>query len=394
MGAANSPQNLALSQQPAGLGIACDAAPLTREICENLKDEWSELAAEASEGNIFLFPGFISNSLVLLKKHAPMVVTVRNKGVLIGLVILKRDLGYAKLPLPFWRSALHPEQYLGAPLVRGGDEKAFAIGLCRWLDAAPRSCSFAKLSMIDADGPLAAALQSYCAENGRRILIANKFERAAIVPRDSESTGPDALLSPARRKSIRRSMKKLSQQGLVSFDHLKDPEEVAEWTAQFLAMEDTGWKHEAGSSILSCEHETALYKAAIKDAFAAGNLHFSRLSVDQRPIAFTLDIAAKPFGFCLKSAIDQEFRKFSPGVLMEFETLKHYAANTDFTLVDSCSDPDNAMLNEMWPARRQIMDIAIARKGGAYGLVFRCIIAVKSMLGSGANSGLAPDLGA
>lgn len=354
--------------------------PLTRDLCCTLQAEWENLAAAASLRNIFQFPSFVRNSLPLLCEHDPKIVTIRSEGLLIGIVILRRDIGYAKLPVSFWRSALHHEQYLGEPLVRAGFEDQFAAGLCTWLDHAPRDCCFLNLSMVSTDGPLAKAMERQCANDGRKILTANHFERAAILPVQHDGMQAKDLLRPSRRKSIKRAMTSLSKQGEVSLERLTDPAQLRDWTTQFLAMENTGWKHENGSSILCCEKETALYEAMIGEAFEAGNLHFSRLCLNRKPIAFTLDIAAAPVGYCLKSAIDQEYRKLSPGVLMEFETLKYYLGNKECLLLDSCSAPENALLNEMWPDRKAIMDLAIARKGLVYGVIFQGMYTIKSLL--------------
>lgn len=356
----------------------CEA--LTARLCDQLHAEWSGLANTASEPNIFQSASFVSNSLPLLADQSPKLIAIRDAGLLIGLVILSRDIGYAKLPVPFWRSALHYEQFLGTPLVRKGHEDRFAAGLCAWLDNAPLDCSFLKLSMIGTEGPVAKAIARYCRKDQRKLLTANCFERAAIAGTENSSANAEDLLSTNRRKSIRKSTKRLAQQGVVMVERLSDPAQLHDWTAHFLDLENTGWKREEGSSILSCEHETALYKSVISNAFDEGNLNFSRLCVDGQPIAYTLDIAAPPIGFCLKSAIDQRYRKFSPGVLMEYGTLKHYLAAQDMTFVDSCSGPDNAMLNELWPNRRAITDLAIERKGAPHSMIFRAAAAIKMHL--------------
>jgi len=348
--------------------------------CFHLQAEWEGVAATASELNIFQFPSFIRQSLPLLANLAPKIVTIREAGLLIGMVILRRDTGYGKLPVPFWRTALHHEQFLGTPLVRAGFEAAFAKGLCNWLDQAPRDCCFVKLSMISADGRIAREMAAYCAKDARRTLFANQFKRAAIVPPRDHSGKADDVLRSSRRKNIRKAKKRLAQEGDVVIEKLSDANQVADWTAQFLAMEDTGWKHENRSSILSSEDEAALYRAIIAEAFEAKNLHFTRLCLDGLPIAYTLDIGAPPWGYCLKSAIDQRYRKHSPGVLMEYETLRYYIGKSEFTLLDSCSAPDNALLNEMWPNQKAISDMAIARKGLGYGLIFQAIQANKKLL--------------
>jgi len=362
----------------------CD--DLTLEHCLSLRAEWEDIAAAASEPNVFQFPSFIRHSLPLLADLSPKIVTIREAGMLIGLVMLRRDTGYAKLPVPFWRTALHHEQYLGTPLVRAGLERAFATGLCNWLDQAPFDCCFIKLSMISADGMIARELRDHCKDDARRVLIANRFNRAAIAPPRSGSVSVDDLLRPSRRKSIRKSKKLLAKQGEVAIERLSDADQLTVWTDQFLAMEDTGWKHENRSSILSSKDETALYRAMIAEAFHARNLNFARLCLDGLPIAYTLDIAAPPFGFCLKSAIDQRYRKHSPGVLMEYETLNYYLGKSEFEMLDSCSAPDNSMLNEMWPDKKPVLDLAIARKGAGYSQIFRALQAAKALLNAGAGN--------
>lgn len=356
----------------------CEA--LTAQLSAQLKAEWTELANVASEPNIFQSPSYVAQSLPLLANQAANLIRIRDQGLLVGMMILRRDKGYAKLPVPYWRSALHYEQFLGTPLVRKGHEESFAAGLCDWLDNAPSDCSFLTLSMIGADGPVAKAIVHRCRQNQRQLFAANRFKRAAIANGEHATANPEEMLSTNRRKSICKARKKLAQQGEISIERLTDPTQLADWTAHFLELENTGWKRKEGSSILSCEHETALYKAIIGEAFEAGNLHFSRLCLDNGPIAYTLDISAPPVAYCLKSAIDQDFRKFSPGVLMEFETLKHYLTAQDAIFVDSCSAPDNTMLNELWPDQKSVLDLVIERKGLIYTLIFRAVQAIKMLL--------------
>ena len=368
------------SSPPGAARFTWQCEALTAQLCAQMHDEWVQLAKAASEPNIFQFPSYLAHSLRLLADQAALLIAIRENGLLIGTVIVRRDYGYAKLPVLYWNSALHYEQFLGTPLVRKGHENGFATGLCEWLDDAPRDCAFLKLSMIGADGPITKAIARHCDHDQRQLFAANRFARAAIARVGHASANPEDLIGTNRRKSIRKARKKLSQQGEVSIERLNEPAQLEDWTAHFLALENTGWKREKESSILSCEHETALYKAIIGEAFETGNLHFSRLCLDGRPIAYTLDIAAPPIAYCLKSAIDQDFRKFSPGVLMEFETLKHYLAKQDTTFVDSCSAPDNAMLNDLWPDQKAIFDLVIERKGVIYTLIYRLVQAIKMLL--------------
>ncbi len=345
-------------------------APLNAETAALLEPEWRDLARCAAERNLFAYPWFVLPSLPLLAPLRPRIVTVREDGLLIGLHIVREDRGYARLPVSFLRSAHHHGQYLGVPLVRAGHEMRFARGLCNWLDAAPARQVFLKLTLLSEEGPVANAIRAACHATGRLFMDINRFERAAIALADRDRRAPDAHLSTNRRKSLRRAMHGLAQRGPTSFETLTDAAALRHWMDDFLRLDHAGWKGEGGTSILSCPLETGFYRELAANALAQGCLNFFRLKVGDTPVAYTLDLQCAPEAYCLKTAFDPAYRKHSPGVLMEYETLLHYHRHRGIGRVDSCTAPDNALLNELWPDRKAIADLAIARQGLLYqGLV-------------------------
>ena len=104
------------------------------------------------------------------------------------------------------------------------------------------------------------------------------------------------------------------------------------------------------------------------------------MSVGDKPIAYTFDLAHGAYVYCMKCAHDLEYRKFAPGVLMEFETLKFYGSKEVTAIVDSCSSPDNEMLNDLWPERKTIMGLAIARKNWLHETAFSVMEKAKLFL--------------
>ncbi len=367
-----------------GLTWQCDT--LTIDSATALEFAWADLARNANEKNIFTFPWFVIPSLTLLARFDPRIVTIYQDGLLIGLLLVRGDIGYAKLPVPFYRTALHYEQYLGTPLVRAGFEAQFAEGLCAWLDTAPARYCFLALTLMTGEGAVADAIGAQCAAQKRHRMTLNQFRRAAIAPLPQNQETTDFDLGAGRRKSLRRSMRSLSALATVAVERLSDQADLVDWIEDFLRLENTGWKREAGSSILSCPNEAALYRQIISCAFHNGSLNFSRLCLGGQPIAYTLDIVIGRHAYCLKSAIDQTYKKFAPGVLMEFETLKYYRQQQGIELVDSCTAPDNALLNELWPDRKLIVDIIVARKGVGYGGLFTVIQRIKSRTSKSGDS--------
>ncbi len=351
--------------------------PLNAQSHAELREDWGDLADNASDPNIFSSPTYIAHSLPLLEQQKPYVLAVYNGDLLCGLTVLRGDLGYAKLPIPFAKSALHPEQYLGALLVRSGCEDDFATGLCNWLDNAPLRFCFVNLKLARASGRTTASLARHCEAQDRPLLKLSAFQRAAIVPQSGASGECDTHLSAGRRKSIRRAWNGLGKLGDLQLERLEQGGDLSVWLNGFLAMENSGWKGENKSSILSDRHEVHLYSEIIGKAHETGDLHFTRLSLDDRPIAYTLDIWLGDAAFCLKSAYDEQYRKFSPGVLMEHEALKAYSNHSRIRLVDSCSAADNHLLNELWPDQTEVTDFLIGRSGPAYRMLFEAITRIK-----------------
>lgn len=367
----------AAAPHPATLGAQWDFRALDRAAFAALDAEWQDLASNASEPNIFAFPAFLRASLRMLVKQKAQLLSIRSSGLLIGVAILRRDWGYGKLPVRFYRTALHHEQFLGTPLVRKGWENSFATGLFDWLDRARDAPLFLNLAQCSEGGAIAEAIARQARRESRPSAILNRFERAAIRPGALPKSGEEGWLSASRRKSLRKARKRLETLGEVRVERLTAPEDVSPWIAGFLAMEDTGWKHDSGSSILSNGHETALYDKLIRNAFENGTLNFARLCVGGRPIAYALDVTAQPLGFCIKSAIDEGYRKCAPGVLLEYETLQFYRDQPRFELVDSCTSPENAVLNELWPHRKSIADVIVGRKGAFSQALLKLILRFK-----------------
>lgn len=67
-----------------------------------------------------------------------------------------------------------------------------------------------------------------------------------------------------------------------------------------------------------------------------------------------------PFLYAFKVAYDAAFARFSPGALLEVEAIEHFhRALQDVELLDSCADPDNELINRIWPDRRRLQTLVI-----------------------------------
>lgn len=360
--------------------ITFQSAPLTEETLSDLYSEWLNLAHCAIEKNVFFFPWFVHASIPLLEPKQPQIVTIYQEGLLIGLTIMQSDTGYAKVPVGFFRSCLQYHQFLATPLIRNGYAKEFFSGIGAWLDASPHNKSFCVLSLLTGEGEISDAADEVFEQQKRSVSQVETFERAAIIGSSTETASITDHISKSRSKNLKRREKSLAKLGEVAIEHFSQGDDDKEWLDDFIRLENSGWKGEAKTSIAENPIDQKFYHEMVASAASEGSLSLIRLSIDGVPIAYTLDLACGPFVYCLKSAHDASYRKYAPGVILEYETLKKYRQSGIDIFVDSCTSPDNTMLNELWPDRRKIRSIAFARTGGVHGIIFKSVFLLKQAI--------------
>ena len=363
-------------------GITFTSSELSEETVADLHDAWGDLANHSIEKNVFLFPWFIRASIPLLQSKNPLLVTIYQDNLLIGLTLMQTDTGYAKLPVSFFRNCLHYHQFLATPLIREGHSQDFFKGLGKWLDASSGNKSFCLLNLLSGDGEIAKAADTVFGSENRATALLDQFERAAIIGPATTEVGGDSHISKNRLKNLRRRRNQLSKLGDVSVECFASNDSAEEWLEGFIRLENSGWKNEAKTSIAQNRMDLAFYREMIASAAEETALLFMRLTVDGVPIAYTLDLSSGPFIYCVKSAHDAAYRKYAPGVILEYETLKRYRRpNGQLSTVDSCTSPDNEMLNELWPDKREITALAFARAGIQHRLAFKSVLFLKTLVG-------------
>ena len=81
-----------------------------------------------------------------------------------------------------------------------------------------------------------------------------------------------------------------------------------------------------------------------------------------RLVAMKCNLLAPPGAFAFKIAFDEEFSRFSPGVQLELENIEFFHRG-ELEWMDSCADPNNAMINRLWGERRQLQSVLYAPRG-------------------------------
>ena len=340
--------------------------------------EWDGLAQAAGEPNPFYESWYLLPSLRAFDPAGEVQLLVLKSGdQFAGLIPMKREARYYGHPAPHLRNWVHANCFLGQPLVASGFEAVFWRELLLWCDRQGGLALFLHLAHVPADGPLHDALREVLA--GRSAATVLSEERALLATDLSREAYLEASLAGKKRKELRRQERRLAEEGELTVERLDDALGVAEWVAEFLDLEHRGWKGAAGSA-LACDTRTAdVFADALNGAARRGRLERLALRLDGRPIAMLASFLTPPGAFSYKTAFDEDYARFSPGVLLQCENLS-LLEREGIDWVDSCASADHPMIDHFWreqrsiarhslgiggPVRRAIFNLLCRRETGA-----------------------------
>jgi CelD/BcsL family acetyltransferase involved in cellulose biosynthesis len=340
-----------------------------------LRTAWGELAAAATDPNPFFEPWFLLPALgqwggaqrvgVLAWFHA---------GRLSGLLPMARHSRYYGHRVAHARAWLHANAFCGVPLIAAGHEVPFWRALLGHCDRAAQRALFLHLPQLPADGPADAALMAVLAETGRGHCIVAEEQRALLAGTTTAQTYLAAAMSAKKRKELRRQHNRLAEQGTLTFERVDTAAGLHAWTAEFLALEAAGWKGAGGSALASAPDTRLLFEQALAGAAAAGRLERLALRLDGRAIAMLTNFLTPPGAYSFKTAFDEAYARFSPGMLLQLENLA-LLERTGVRWADSCAAQGHPMIERLWRGHRRMVSRNIAIGGAARRGLFRLLMA-------------------
>ena len=324
---------------------------------------WDALAPRAAEPNPFAERWCLEAGLAAFDPHNRVrLAAFAVDGQLAGIIPLARYWRYEQYPFPNLAAWRHANAFCGAPLVATGHEHGFWRELLAWADGDAGAALFLHLDQLPLDGPLYAALRDVCAADCRPAAVVQHTDRALLASGLSAQQYFDASLSGKKRKELRRQFARLSEIGEVRFERRHDAAGLDRWTNDFLALEGAGWKGREGSALACDPAKTAYFGRALAGAAAVGRLERLTLTLDGEPLAMLANFIAPPGAFSFKTAYDERYARFSPGVLLQRENLD-LLARDDIAWADSCAAADHPMIERIWREKRRIVRLSVAIGG-------------------------------
>ncbi len=360
--------------------VVTDLEEATRRV-----PQWDALAADVLEPNPYyeswmllpairaFRPDFKDLALLLIytapRPKAAHTANGSAEPQLIGMFPFERRKRYRQLPLTHLTLWDYGSCYAGTPLIRRGEGERVLNTLWRWLESGRRGDRAFEFRWVPGEGPVAQALTDFCRVHVALNLQNRLFTRALLVPRESHEAYLKAALSANKRRDLARKERRLREMGTLSYDELEGSAHAERWIEEFLDLEASGWKGRQGTALATRPAHAQFFREMAHAAAARGTLWLSALRLDGRAIAMRCNLFSKPGSFFFKPAYDETLARHSPGVLLEVETIRRLHEMPDVHWMDSCTAPNNELLNALWLDRRIIQTIAWADYHGGAGLV-------------------------
>lgn len=325
--------------------------------------EWSALAAQAIEPNVFLDPRFAqpaAQQLVTSRTPRFLVASTLRAGgeraellSLWPLIIPRRGFGVLA------RAWIHPYATSGTPLLAPSFGLEAFDFMLEWLAVVHSHIAGIEFSSLAEDGPAATLIRACALASGRGLRILDRRDRA-ILTRATPAPETSLPEHACRPRTLHRQWRKLSQLGELRYVSRSDPSDVRTAIETFLVLETSGWKGLGGTALLSEPAVTAFARTITRLLAQKGRCRIESLELDGAPLAMLIVFASGDRAFTWKIAYDEAYAAYSPGAQLIFEFSARQRRDPSVRFTDSCADPANSLVDRLWPDRMKIADFVVA----------------------------------
>jgi hypothetical protein len=320
---------------------------LAAEVEPRRLSAWASLVSRAAEPNPFFEPDYLIPT-VRHRKVAVTLLTVFEGDDMVACLPLFRH-GRTLLRLPMWGIP----NVLGVPHVDPDYvETAWPLAL-DFLSTRLDLRRVLRLHRVPVDGSVGPAL----------LAAVDRFRCPAMEPppvscptirrRPGPTYLKDTLQARTRLKlgQKRRNFESLLGHPLRLVDRGPDPSAVE----RFLALEGSGWKGRAGTAMLSIPGEPDFFREMCTRFRDRGRLRMLSLEAGDTVVAMRCDVAAGDGLFSLKTSYDERFARFSPGLLLEIDSVTMFHEGPAAWLSSATNYPGSPTF-AVYPDRRTLVD--------------------------------------
>ena len=321
---------------------------------------WRDLCARALEANAFAEPAF----LIAAARHiAPpglefvLAWTDERRQRLVGLIAISSlRLSVAEI----WQS----EQAGLAALALDREGAAEALeSLAQWLRSKRRVASLF-VPALAREGETARLLEGHARRQGSTCASLHWRQRAILPASHDASTLFETALNGKRLKEWRRLRRRLAARGALVFRIAECPTTLAAASEAFLALEPKSWKGRAGAPLVADPAHAAFARAMLRGLADEGKLRIGSLELPDAPVAMGVVLSSQDRAFYWKTAYDEAFAEFSPGVLLTLDLSRRQEQDPKIAATDSCAIEGHPMIDRLWTQRLALEDRLVPLQPG------------------------------
>ncbi len=340
-----------------------------------LESEWNSLAASAAEPTPFYEKNFLTASAIHLpsgKDFQLLLVKDTNNGNIVGLFPFDLVPLFGKAGKPYLRMHYSPFIEKTVPLIAGVEPTRVWKAAFAAIGQRDDIFQVVELVKLTTNRPVSAALLQIVEEQNLACVKLGEFERP-LLEWDGGSQEYNARRSKNRRKSVRQRQKKLERQGDVSISTaISGGSDYPEMFTVFLNLEASGWKGKRRSALSSNKKLLDYARAAFCSHDDNPQIQIDVLKLDNVPIAANMSLIGGRALYALKSAYDEAYAKFGPGLLLDYLTTNTWLDERRFAYVDSCTQPDSPLAS-LWLEREKVQHILVPADASVNHLVLETL---------------------
>jgi CelD/BcsL family acetyltransferase involved in cellulose biosynthesis len=324
------------------------------------EDAWRSLAARALEANVFAEPEFVLSALrhIAAAGRRQILLVWRDSPSrhLIGAAVLELPRGpFGFAVARFWQS----EQAGLAALILDREAAEAALeAILDWMGRERPGFIGLLAPTLVVDGPTESALRSIAARRQRLICRIGQRSRAALGPAQGKMQGFESSLPKKRLKEWGRQMRRLRERGDVAFRIVRDESAIE----PFIAMEAKGWKGGQRTALGADAGLAAFTRSMLTSLAQRGKLVGHLLELDGEAIAAGLALRSGDRAFYWKTAYDESFSEYSPGLQLTLELSRSQQRDSTISITDSCAIEGHPMIDRLWTGRIELADTVLATR--------------------------------
>ena len=358
---------------------------------ETLRSTWAELAQDAVDPNVYYEPWMLLPALRYLHSSRGLVFLLMFSldpkhptvpPLLCGMFPFERQTHYRGLPCRVLRLLRPKYNRLCTPLVHREFVAECVTALIDWLEQSPDSCPLVEFRFIAGEGRFAQELHQQITERRLMAFQSECTVRALFKPMSSGESYLERALKGKRRKEFRRLENRLSEAGRIEYRCLDPKGDAKPWITSFLELESRGWKGEMGSSLASQEDARRFFEESAQEAHRHGQLMMLGLFHENKAIALKCNFVSGHGSFAFKIAFDEEYGRYSPGMLLEMENVRRLHTMPEVAWMDSTADAQHFMINRLWIDRRTVETLVVSVNRPPGGLIVAGLPLLRWMKGT------------